>query len=132
MKTVKDVASAFAQGKPARCGNAYTDGGSYWLHGNRIARKYNGFNLESQPRVEFNWCGWYTPTTANHMDECLNALGVLFTEHGNVGRPSHSRARDNNATVFVVDVKRATLVDVIQEVLVPSATVMDQFVACKE
>ena len=65
---VKDVAKAFAAGKPAHCGNALTDGKTYWLHGNAIA-------VRAGDIVSFDWCGWHTPTTARHMNNILAQWG---------------------------------------------------------
>jgi hypothetical protein len=74
------VARAFINGQSATCNNSKTDGMTYWLHGHIIAQKREqGFIL--------NWCGWYTRTTANHMNYILAAAGK------NV-RVSYAEARD--------------------------------------
>lgn len=86
MTTVKQVAEAFAAGKSAKCHNAETDGHSYWLHGNRIA-------IKSTNGVVFNWCNWYGPATANHLNKITAALGSNT-------RVSYAKARDNNVTEF--------------------------------
>lgn len=83
MSTINQVANAFAAGHAAKCGNAVTDGGNYWLHGNRIAQ-FNG----GRTGVTIDWCGYYTPTTANHINRVLDACGI------NV-RVSYAKARDN-------------------------------------
>lgn len=74
MKTVKHVAAAFVAGDTAKCHNAYTDGWTYWLHGHPIAKRYDRgdypFNLT------LNWCGWYTPTTTNHLNAIAKAVGA--------------------------------------------------------
>ena len=65
---------------------------AYELHGNRIA----SFDDNATPRViRFDWCGWYTPTTAAHMNEILRAAGAGV-------RVSYAQARDNGATTFEV------------------------------
>lgn len=77
---IDTVAKAFINGQRAACHNSKTDGMSYWLHGHIIAQKREqGFVL--------NWCGWYTRTTANHMNKILKAAGK------NV-RVSYAEARD--------------------------------------
>ena len=68
MTTVKQVAEAFASGKKAKCHNAETDGQSYWLHGSCIAYKDSRW-------VTGNWCGFYTATTANHLNKIADAIG---------------------------------------------------------
>lgn len=42
----------------------------YRLHGNVIARQDSQHGV-----ITFDWCGWYTPTTANHINEILKAAG---------------------------------------------------------
>ena len=73
MTTVKQVAEAFASGKKAKCHNAKTDGQSYWLHGNHIAYR------APTGEIIANWCGWYTVTTANHLNKIATAIGSPFT-----------------------------------------------------
>lgn len=74
------VARAFINGQSATCHNSKTDGTTYWLHGHIIAQKREqGFVL--------NWCGWYTRTTANHMNYILAAAGKKV-------RVSYAEARD--------------------------------------
>ena len=86
--TIKQVAQAFAKGRAAKCHNAHTDGVHYTLHQTRIARRVEG------NAIEFNWGGWHTVTTANHMNHILEALG----------QPRVSRAlhRDLGIDTFVV------------------------------
>lgn len=64
------------------------DANEYVLHGNVIARQY-----EKGGRIDFDWCGWYTPTTANHMNEILKAAGIDK-------RVSYAEHRDNGVEVF--------------------------------
>lgn len=71
MTTRQQVAEAFAAGKSAKCHNAKTDGRNYWLHGNLIATRGDAGNA-----ISFDWCGWFTPTTAAHMNEIFTALGM--------------------------------------------------------
>ena len=94
MTTVQQVAEAFVGSKVARCGNATTDGVTYRLHGNIIA-------IDTPEGILFNWCGWYTPTTANHMNEILRAMyaggGKSWT------KVSYSAARTSGQTTFNVE-----------------------------
>lgn len=80
MATIEQVASAFAAGTTAKAGNAVTNGSEYKLHSTVIAKKQPG-------GVLLNWDGWYTPTTANHMNHVLKALGINK-------RVSYAMARD--------------------------------------
>lgn len=75
MSTIRQVAAAFIEGRAASCHNAKTDGSTYWLHGHAIA---------------FDWCGWHTPTTANHMNAILALLPHSM-------RVSYAEARDGKA-----------------------------------
>lgn len=86
--TRQSTADAFAQGVPGKCHNAMTDGQTYLLHGHPIAVKQDG-------NVVFYWHGFYTRTTAAHMNDILRALGADF-------RVGHARARDTAQTYFVV------------------------------
>lgn len=94
MSTVSQVAKAFADGKSANCGNAKTDGASYYLHGNKIASKIASKTADG--RVQLNWCGWYTPTMANHLNNIRNALGCT----GPGSRVGYASARDAGVTTF--------------------------------
>lgn len=85
--TKTELAQAFVRRKVGRCHNAHTDGTVYVLHESPIA-KWVG------DQVQFYWHGYYTPTTASHMNEILRALGAGF-------RVSYAAARDNKATHFV-------------------------------
>lgn len=88
--TKKSTAQAFAEGRNGRCHNALTDGQTYWLHGYPIAVKQDG-------SVVFYWHGFYTRTTAAHMNEVLKALGVQFAHM------SYAAARDAKATHWVLE-----------------------------
>jgi hypothetical protein len=67
------------------------DGNEYRLHGNVICRQY-----EKNGPLHFDWCDWYTPTTANHMNEILKAAGKDK-------RVSYAQARDAGVEVFTVN-----------------------------
>jgi len=81
MTTIAKVATAFAKGNDAKCHNAVTDGVMYRLHNTVIAVKVAG-------GVMINWGRWYTPTTANHVNHVLSALGIHK-------RVSYAASRDN-------------------------------------
>jgi hypothetical protein len=86
---IQRVATAFINGKPASSHNSKTDGNKYWLHGNLIAEK--GINGS----VIINWCGWYTPTTTNHLNHIAKAYnwGKTF---------SRKIAKDNNISTEIM------------------------------
>lgn len=88
MTTIAKVAQAFVEGRSAKCHNAHTDGHTYTLHRTVIARKLNPY------LVEFNWGGWHTVTTANHMRHILIALGDSYAS------VSYAQARDTGETTF--------------------------------
>jgi hypothetical protein len=89
-QTVEGLAYAFVAGKPGKCHNADTDGQRYRLHASDIVTKTDGGDYV------FDWCGWYTPTTANHINAVLRALG----------EPQHSRSSDEKAGVTTFTVRR--------------------------
>lgn len=90
---VADIAKAFVEGRAATCGNARTDGEVYYLHGHPIVTK-----LE-KGGMSFDWCGWHTPTTANHMNKIMQALGDrTFGLH----RVSYAQSRDAKIERFAV------------------------------
>ncbi len=61
----------------------------YLLHGHVIAR------IDMCKNITFDWCGWYTRTTAAHMNEILRAANKPI-------RVSYSQARDAGITTFDV------------------------------
>lgn len=89
MATIDQVAAAFAAGNSAKCGNASTDGSGYKLHKTIIAVK------NANGGVTLNWGGYYTPTTANHMNAVLKASGINT-------RVSYAQARDAGHTTVTV------------------------------
>jgi hypothetical protein len=92
-----EVAKAFLDGRAAKKGSASTDGQSFKLHGNTIAT-HNG------DKVKFDWAGWYTPTTASHMNTILHHMtekaGLPKYSGHSVGA---STARKNGDETFDVD-----------------------------
>ena len=89
---MKQLAQAFANGKAGRCHNAHTDGVTYTLHQSPIAVRHDG-------AVVFHWHGFYTKSTANHMNHILRAFGADF-------RVSFAQARDKRETHFVLELER--------------------------
>lgn len=85
--TKDELARAFVARKPGKCHNASTGGDVYTLHQSPIA-------VHEKDSVVFFWHGYYTPTTAAHMNAILKALGASF-------RVSYAQARDTGATTFV-------------------------------
>ena len=65
-------------------------GNEYRLHGNVIA-------VRTSQGILFDWCGWYTGTTARHMNAILKAAGIGT-------RVSYSQARAEKAETFIVAV----------------------------
>lgn len=90
----QQLAKAFVAGDSGACHNATTDGSRYLLHGHAIA-------VKEGKSVVFFWHGYYTMTTASHMNEVLKALGAPF-------RIGYANARDAKQTHFVYDTTRTT------------------------
>jgi hypothetical protein len=96
MTTRYQTALAFARRESASCHNARTNGYEYRLHGHVIASRPWG-NLDPD-LIRFDWCGWYTPSTAAHMNDILRALGVNM-------RVSYAQARDGKTdSVFDITI----------------------------
>lgn len=74
----KDIVGAFVRGEEARKDNTESKGGTLYLHGNAIAKHFDGAILLSNS-------GWQTPTTRSR----LNAVLTL--------------ADKRNARVFIKD-----------------------------
>jgi hypothetical protein len=90
MATRQQTADAFAQQRSARCHNATATATFYRLHGHAIATR------DATGAVTFDWCGWFTVTTAAHMNAILRAMNVPQ-------RVSYAAARDGKApAVFTV------------------------------
>lgn len=94
MPNTDKTAWAFVTGKPAKCHNAHTDGTSYVLHTSPIVTKVTDPTTGAM-HYAFYWHGYYTRTTAAHMNKVLKAMG----SHKRV---SYAEARDSRATMFVV------------------------------
>ena len=89
---LKQLAQAFANGKAGRCHNAHTDGTTYTLHQSPIA-------VRQGDAVVFHWHGFYTHSTANHMNHILRAFGADF-------RVSYAQARGKQQTHFVLKLEK--------------------------
>lgn len=94
--TVEQVAKAFALGQKAKCHNAETDGFSYWLHGNLISWK-----TQDKKSIVFDWCSWYGPATANHLNKLAVAVGSTY-------RVSYANARLHNVKQFIFEVNHGS------------------------
>lgn len=84
---INELAQAFVAGQQGKCHNAATDGRTYILHASPIVVKTN-------TEYQFYWHGYYTRTTAAHMNEVLRAAGAPF-------RVSYADARRRGEDVFV-------------------------------
>jgi hypothetical protein len=84
------LAQAFVAGQHGRCHNASTDGQAYTLHASPIA-------IKEGDNVVFHWHGFYTTSTASHMNCILKAMGAPV-------RASFAQARGTRQTHFVVAV----------------------------
>ena len=84
MTTRQQTADAFAAHRAAHCHNATATATTYRLHGHAIATR------DATGAVHFDWCGWFTPTTAAHMNAILRALNAPQ-------RVSYAEARDGRA-----------------------------------
>lgn len=82
MSTIEQTAQAFVNGKSAHCHNAHTDGQRYTLHRTVIVYR------NEQGQLVTDWGGFYTRTTASHMNAVLKA-------YGSSRRVSYAKARDN-------------------------------------
>jgi len=88
--TIQQTANSFVTGRAAKCHNASTNGAEYVLHRSPIVRRVGSSYI-------FDWHGYYTKTTAAHMNAVLKALGVNM-------RVSYSQARDAGTETFSVGV----------------------------
>lgn len=87
------LAHAFASGQSkGSCHNARIDADTYYLHGSAIAR-VDRVNMV----VTGNWCGYYTATTASHLNAIIKALRQQssLVVSDNV---SYAQARNTNTT----------------------------------
>jgi hypothetical protein len=83
MSTIEQTAQAFVNGKSAYCHNAHTDGQRYTLHRTVIVYR------NEQGQLVTDWGGFYTKTTASHINAVLKA-------YGSARRVSYAKARDSN------------------------------------
>jgi len=98
MATKPQTAAAFANRLVASCHNAKTGAGIYQLHGHTIARWEDSFEHEGEKLITLRWCGYYTQTTASHMNEILKALRAPT-------RVSYARARDTGLEGYNVYIR---------------------------
>lgn len=81
------LAKAFVAGQQGKCHNAHTAGRTYVLHDSPIV-------VKTDTEYQFYWHGYYTKTTAAHMNEVLRAVAAPF-------RVSYADARRRGEDVFV-------------------------------
>lgn len=67
-KTTDKVAKSFLAGTPQKVANDSTDGKSFFLHGNEIAKK-------EKDGLYISDAGWPTPTTRDRINSILKELG---------------------------------------------------------
>lgn len=89
MSDISKTAQSFIDGKATRCHNAVTNGKQYLLHSTVICEKQGN-------KYVFNWGGYYTNTTANHMNFILSLLGKP--------RISYAKHRKEDVSSFTVEV----------------------------
>lgn len=63
------IAKAFAKGERAKAARTETDGVHVWLHGNMIAKRYDG-------KVSMTLAGWNTNTTRDRLNGIAHAIGA--------------------------------------------------------
>lgn len=77
-KIEKDIIGAFIRGEEARKDNTESNGTTLFLHGNAIAKHYDGAILLSN-------AGWNTRTTQSRLNAVLRLAGKearIFTKKG--------------------------------------------------
>jgi hypothetical protein len=84
---INELARAFVAGQQGKCHNAHTDGRTYVLHDSPIV-------VKTDTEYQFYWHGYYTKTTAAHMNEVLYVAGAPF-------RVGYADARRRGEDVFV-------------------------------
>ena len=75
-KITRETAEAFLEGRIKSMGNTYTDGMSYFLHGNRIA--YKPSPLVDGGVIRFSMRGWPTVTTRERLNGILECMGAPY------------------------------------------------------
>lgn len=89
----------FLAGLPASGANCHTDGHTYYLHGNSIARRVEGGAL-------LHHAGWNTRTTASRLRAIVEAIGRELAVRiigGRIVVESRGRRYLDDAPVFVAD-----------------------------
>ncbi len=79
-KITRKTAEAFLEGRIKSMGNTYTDGMSYFLHGNRIAYKPSNLLMGriSGEGIRFSMRGWATVTTRERLNGILECMGEPY------------------------------------------------------
>ena len=99
MSTVAQMAQEFSKGNGKKLSHRsvvlrYPLGApnEYLLHNNIIAQ----FDPNNRS-LSLHWCGWYSPTTANHMNAILRAFGIAQSV-------SYAQARDSGTGSVIFSV----------------------------
>lgn len=87
---IRHVARAFARRRNARVGNAESRDGRYYLFGHCIAQRMHDGSVIG------DWCGYYTQSTARHLNLIASELGPR------AARVSYAAARDAQTERFVL------------------------------
>jgi hypothetical protein len=104
----RDLARAFVMGEPAHLPRAFVTVEIvppnhklvwYQYHESKIALLVLEGSGERAPSVIFNWCGWRTNSTRNHINRIIDELNRSFEK--NVGyRPFHRVSRVGGKETF--------------------------------
>lgn len=92
---MEELANAFANGKPGKCQNATTDGTIYVLHRTVIARRI------APDQIQIDWSGFYTKTTANHINNILKAAGYTGQRVGYASARNPSNEHHGVFSIFI-------------------------------
>lgn len=91
---IQELAQAFAAGRTSgSCHNATINEHGYWLHGNLIA-SLGGFSVMG------DWCGYYTRTTASHLNAIAEACISKGMKRATPHKVSYAEARNSGTKQF--------------------------------
>jgi len=88
----KEIALTFVDGYSGKYGNVVTTAQEYRLFGHTICEYYNDGD---KGIYTFDWCGWYSQSTARHMNNILKAID---SNH----RVSYTKDRDSGVDTFAI------------------------------
>jgi hypothetical protein len=88
VRTIADIATKFINSsKEAKLGNVRIISNQYVLYSTVIMTKHG--NYETNGVMWLNWGGYYTTTTANHLNKILKAYGKRWGNHQRVSYANH-------------------------------------------